>query len=218
MMPDVLYRVRGGKRNDELRYSLRSLANIEHGEVWMIGEVPPWVTGVKVIDGAQHGPTKWHALLADLHTACEHLSGRKLLLMDDDFYVLAKGPVPMLHAGPLNDHVARTAGSYQRSLSATWVYLREQGVKEPLSYELHLPMPIDATRMAGILAPVRGQPLQARTLYGNLAHAKGRQVVDVKVRRGDPVPAGPWLSSAVFDASMERVIRRALPQRGAYEV
>ena len=48
---DAVYYVRPGDRNDELRYSLRSLANLPHDRVWIVGHTPPWVTGIESIQG-----------------------------------------------------------------------------------------------------------------------------------------------------------------------
>jgi len=217
MTPDVLYRVRGRRHNEELRYSLRSLANVEHGEVWIVGQAPPWVTGVQVIEGGMLR-TKWHNLVADLHKACVVLTGRTLILMDDDFYVLGKGPIPMLYRGSLREHIEATAGSYQRTLQNTADYLKQWGVHRPLSYELHVPMVIDADQMAEVLAPVVGQALQARTLYGNLVGPVGSMALDVKARRGKPLSTGRWLSSQGWFGAIADRLTTALPERSAYEL
>ena len=217
MTPDVLYRVRGSRKNEELRYSLRSLSKLEHGDVWIVGDVPPWVRGVKQIEGARY-TTKWHGLVGDLLIACEQLSGKTLLLMDDDFYVLTAGPPPpVVHSGPLKDHAGRVIGSYQRSLALTYQYLVGQGIKEPLSYELHIPMVIKADKMAEVLWPVATEPMQARSLYGNLAHLGGKLAADVKARRTDPIPGGRWLSSQNFLGPIAPLLQQTFPEAGPYE-
>ena len=46
--PDVVYVVRPGDDNEELRYSLRSVAkNAPHRDVWIVGTVPSWTQNVK---------------------------------------------------------------------------------------------------------------------------------------------------------------------------
>lgn len=219
MKPDVLYRVRNGRRNEELRYSLRSLANVEHGDVFIVGDMPDWVQGVERIPRGYY-VTKWEGLVVDLLRACEALPGRQLLLMDDDFYVLAPQKVPVYHMGPLLEHAANVVGAYSRSLRATAEYLMARGIRQPLSYELHVPMLIDGDAMAEVLRPVadRKRPaLQARSLYGNLRHLKGKRIHDVKVRRDRVVPDSTLLSSNDDLAPLLPVLTRAFPQAGAYE-
>lgn len=218
VVPDVLYRVKGNRANEQLRYSLRSLANIEHGEVWLVGLMPPWVRGVRYIPG-EHWTSKWAGLVGDLYIACRDLSGKTLLLMDDDFFVLEAKPLPSIHLGPLKDHAARLSGSYARSLTATYEYLRAQGIAEPLSYEAHVPMLIEADAMVEVLRPVlkMRMPLQARSLYGNLRHVKAKQMPDVKVRHGEPVPISPLLSGNGRLDDYLPLLVDALPQASPYE-
>lgn len=216
--PDVLYRVKGNRSNEQLRYSLRSLCNVEHGEVWLVGLMPPWVRGVQYIPG-DHYSSKWAGLVGDLYVACKDLTGRKLLLMDDDFFVLEAKPIPAVHLGPLKDHAQRLSGSYARSLAATYQYLVNMGVKEPLSYEAHVPMLIEADAMAEILRPVlkARMPLQARSLYGNLRKVKAKRMDDVKVRRGEPLPTGPLLSGNGMLNLVLPVLAAAFPEGCRYE-
>jgi hypothetical protein len=59
-LPDLVYVVREGDRNNELRHSLRSVvANVPHRLVWIAGYKPGWVSDlVGYIPMAQRG-TKW---------------------------------------------------------------------------------------------------------------------------------------------------------------
>lgn len=191
---DVLYRVKG-PCEPELRYSLRSLINVEHGRVWLVGEGPAWLRDVEVIRTRRRW--KWRGLLYDLFTACQQLGDRDVLLMDDDFYLLRPADCEPMYRGPLADHAQEAKGAYSRSLAATDTYLREKGIPAPLSYDLHVPLPINTALMATLLEPVLAfrEPLQARSLYGNLAGVGGRQVPDVKVAPAQETPATGYLSS-----------------------
>ena len=216
MPPDVLYRVRGSIHNYELRYSLRGLANLEHGEVWLVGRPPRWLHGMNVIPGG-HYRTKWHGLVGDLLLACERLPGRTMWLIDDDFYVLAPMTIPVAHKGSLLKHSERASGAYKKSLYATHIYLLDHGIAEPLSYELHIPMVIDTDKMAEVLRPVATQPLQARSLYGNLAHIGGEWMGDVKMRGDRHVPKGDLVSSNGWLREMMPKLQAALPKPSQYE-
>ncbi len=196
----VLYRVRRGIANEQLRYSLRSLSNLGdgHHEVWMIGRVPPWIrSNVHCITGRPRD--KWHALVHDLHTAALDIGQADFVLMDDDFFVLSPvAEVPVLHAGLLRDHAATKRGSYQRSMLATANALELAGCAEPVSYELHAPMTINAPELVSVIEPAlySPRPLQARSLYGNSRSIGGHQAPDVKVmERGVALPL-PFASTS----------------------
>lgn len=212
-MIDVLYRVKGGVSNEELRYSLRSLANIEHGEVFMVGAPPAWVRNVTIMPGKQYR-TKWEALLGDLLLACDELKGRDLLLMDDDFYLMRPQSIVPMHRGLLSTHISLTQGSYKRSLKMTLAYLAAKGIEAPLSYDLHAPMPIQADAMAEAIRPAAGQPLQPRTLYGNLSGVEAQLANDVKVTPGKPMPSGALLSTR---GKVLPVLWRTFPKASRYE-
>jgi hypothetical protein len=219
VIPDVLYRCKLDKRNETLRYSLRSLRNIPHGEVFMVGDPPPWVTNVTCIPGSR-GISRWHVSIGHLYLAARAMTGRRLLLVDDDTFIVAPlDSVPPLHAGLLEEHMGTKPGSYRRTFEWTLGYLREQGIEQPLSYERHVPMPMEADVLVEALAPVyqRQHPLQARSVYGNLARLGGEYAEDVKVD-GEPMPS-PFLS--VHDRSWQKVWRTKMmamfPDQSEYE-
>jgi hypothetical protein len=224
----VLYRVRPGDRNESLRYSLRSLRHLEHGEVFVVGYVPEWVQGVHHIVGSSHRH-KWRIVLEHLWLACRELGGRRLILMDDDMYLLEPvSEVPALHRGTLlGQALAHPGGTYGHSLRASHDYLVAQGVASPLSYELHVPMPIDATVAAAVLEPVimRSRPVQGRSVYANLAHLESTPAEDVKVRGSSDVRAlpagplpGPWISTAPAGwEGMGSRVRGLFPDASPYE-
>lgn len=221
---DVLYRVRPTRTNEPLRYSLRSLSNVDHGQVFVVGGVPKWVTNVDVIEGHRY-PTKWRALVGELHRACVALPGRTLLLIDDDMIVRQRFKRwPVLHGGLLTDHAAQARGAYQRSMFSTAVYLQRLGVEAPLSYELHTPMVIDADTMAETLEAVVAwrEPLQPRSVWANLQHVGGKAAEDVKVREPikdtDPMPTWPMLSASPRAwASLAPRLREEFPTPSEYE-
>lgn len=194
-MIDVLYRVRPGN-NESLRYSLRSLANVPHGDVYIVGHPPKWVKNVHVIQ-PRMWRTKWRALTGDLALACRELTGRRLLLVDDDMYILRKHKrVTPVHGGGLREAAARKLGTYGRTLAWTADYLEALGIAAPLSYEIHVPFEMDANAMLSAIAPVvdAPRPLQARTVYGNVVGIGGAETQDVKLKDG-PLPAD-YLSTA----------------------
>lgn len=183
---DVLYRLGPRGVNDPLRYSLRSLVNVPHGQVHVIGQVPKWLTNVDVLE-----PGQWRSVfrnsLGNLYRACLQLAGRRFILIDDDTYILHPiEAVEPLHAEDLLSQSKHKAGSYGRTIRWTNDWLAARGIENGLSYELHVPMPIDADRCAAALEPALGasRAVQARSIYGNIAQIGGEYSEDVKVGKG----------------------------------
>ena len=216
-MSAYVYLVRPGDQNDELRYSLRSLeANLPPGDVVIVGYCPTWVTGVLHIRGNRFGTHKQRNVYDNVLTAarCDALPDQ-VVWMNDDFITLAPAVPAMAHRCTLAEHIdgLTTRSWWWRSLKATDAWLRHQGHDDPLSFELHRPLPGDRRLMAEVLTRAASvqpaNPPQWRTLYGNAAMAAGLDAgprePDGKVYRADtPEPSGPWLSTT--DASF-RVVR-----------
>lgn len=177
---DIVYPVRPGETNNELRYSLRSLeANYpDHGTVWVVGFKPSWLTGVGFIKGNPTGNPQTN-VYANVLAAMRHPDvADDVVVFNDDFFVTAPiDSVTTLYRGTLDEHLAlprlRTSTSWwKESLTVTKVCLQSVGVANPLSYELHVPMPCKKQLMRETLEWFAGvtpaNPPQWRSLYGNL--------------------------------------------------
>lgn len=202
--PDILYPVRKGEWNEELRYSLRSLSNLPHGRVFIVGFRPSWVQGVITLPREQKA-SKYRNANENLVWAADHgeLSD-PFLLFNDDFYVMQPiERMPVLHMGLIAQVIERYqklhhTGAYWRGMRATYALLRSLHVLDPLSYELHLPIAIDKRNLREAWAKGKHEEvLHIRSLYGNLAHIGGEETSDVKVYRGRTTDweGWPFLSS-----------------------
>jgi hypothetical protein len=211
---NVCYYVRPSRHNEALRYSLRSLVNLPHERVWLVGHKPDWVTGVEHIDMRPVGSPQSNAI-ALLRAACEAVSGR-FVVMNDDFYVMEPTSVPSWHAGPLSERVRTAAGAYRNHLRAA----SERLPSDALAWTLHIPVVVESDALADVLSGLGGKvPPEWRTMYGNLTGATGERAADVKVRRrSDPVPAGPFLSSSAGSfGTLLPLLRKRFPQPSGYE-
>jgi hypothetical protein len=229
---DVVYRVKPKERNAELRFSLRSLAHLDHDRVWLAGFQPSWIRNVGLIPTRERHDDKWQNIAIALEAVCSwpELSDR-FVLMDDDFFVMQPvDEVPTWHRGPASEFLSRHGGdnAYHRGLRATVRFLQELGHADPLSYELHVPMVFDKAAMADALSlpTQRGKTiacLQQRTLYGNVVGIGGDQVPDVKVvssTRNQPWRERPFISTTDHSFSSTDVgkfIRAAFPDASPYE-
>lgn len=194
---DIVYPVKPGDNNAELRYSLRTVeVNYPHADIWIVGHKPGWLKGVNFIPGNDHPHPAaiYHNILA----ACRHPDvPDRFVVFNDDFYVTEPvTEIPVLYRGRLLDHLKlpRVRSHYNswwaKSLHTTKIVLQALGYVDPLSYELHAPLPVDKEAMRDTLerfAHVEpDNPPQWRTLYGNLHNIGGVEHRDCKAfKRGD---------------------------------
>lgn len=192
---DIVVPVREGAVNQQFRYALRSwAANLPHRRVWVVGYRHMWLT-----DEARHIPTaqtgtKWGNTTLAMRAACEHPGvSDRFVWCNDDFFVmqpLADG-MPVLHRGLAVDVEQQVAGrvsaAYLHGMRETRAALEGLGHPVPLSYELHVPLPVDKAGMLRALdeAPVM-DGIQKRTVYGVLNNIGGEQIGDVKITHRAP--------------------------------
>lgn len=182
MSVDAVYLVREGDDNEELRYSLRTLAkNVPHSGVWIVGHKPRWVSDDVAHIPTVQGPDAHANQCVALRAASAAIPGR-FDVWNDDFYALRRTNVTLQHQGPLADHHARyfavrPRAAYVARLLATLDYLGPGA----LSYEIHRPIPVVGADLVEVLDEIDanpGLPLQWRSLYGNRHRGKGRLVKD----------------------------------------
>lgn len=229
--PDIVVPVREGAANEQLRYALRSwAAHLPHSRVWVVGHQLTWLDGVRHIPTRQTG-TKYQNTTTAVAAACRHpeVSETFLLANDDMFVMHPVEEMPVLHRGPVRDveayYAARASGKYLRGMRETRDLLVSLGHSGPLSYELHVPMPVDKKGMLKALDMGRHlDVVHKRTLYANLAGLGGRQIQDVKILHRAPrgySSESPFLSTMPDSFAAGQVglfIRRAFPERCRYEL
>ncbi len=223
--PDVVYICRSGE-NEELRYSLRSLVNLPHRRVWIFGDAPRWVNRqtVRVAKVIQSGNV-YDITNRNIRLACERPGvSDPFVLFNDDFYVMQPiKTVPVLNRGTVEDVLLEHRGInsvYVKGMIETRDMLRSIGYRSPLSFELHVPLPVHKAAMLAAIA-LRGNIYRYhnRTAYGAIAGLTGRTIPDVKVyEKGDQVK-GIWLSSndATFPL-VKPTLEAMFPTPSMYEV
>ncbi|HRN29777.1 MAG TPA: hypothetical protein PK890_08770, partial [Terrimesophilobacter sp.] len=106
MTLDLVYLVRPGNNNPELRMSLRSLKNFPHGKVWIVGHKPNWVANVRHIKGNPTNNSHANVFLNVL-AACEHPdTPDEFVIMNDDFYITRPiQKIPNWYRSTLTEHM-----------------------------------------------------------------------------------------------------------------
>lgn len=192
---DVVYPLKRGVQHAELRYSLRSLKNLPHDRVFLVGGLPDWATGVEHIQ-VDRRPTKYKDAAANIAAACnDPRVSDPFILMNDDFFVMKPiDQVPVLNRGRVRDveQTYRTNGIASKYL-AGMIQTREEleflGYEDPLSFELHVPMVVHKQmRLKAIEMGARFPVWHARTAYGALARLEGETIEDVKIHDRDVHP------------------------------
>lgn len=221
---DIVYVCRDGE-NPELRYSLRTLQNVDHGAVFIFGGAPVWISDYVGFMRNQQRASPYASTRSHIKAACLDTDvSDPFMLWNDDFYAMRPTTMQPMHRGLVKDTMrpgARTP--WFRGLEATAALLARQGNDEPLMYDVHVPMVIHKEPMLKALDLARKSPVDAvhlRTVYGNLLRVGGVEITDPKMmRRDDPFPTGPWLSSNdnTFKSTVEPVLRYLFPDPCKYE-
>lgn len=222
---DIVYPVKPGNDNEPLKFSLRSLANLPHDRVWIVGHKPAWVTGVEFIPGNHGG---YHAnVYNNIRLACEHPDvADEIVIMNDDFIITEPiERVQTFYRCTLDQHLGiprvKRGGWWKDSLETTHICLQAHGIAEPISYELHVPFPVDKARMAQTLQQFQhvtpDNPPQWRTLYGNMHGIGGRQRQDVKAYNGSTI-SRPYHSTAPRSfPAFRSALTEMFPEASRYE-
>lgn len=189
MNHDIVYLLKDGA-NEELRYSLRSVAkNFPHKNVIFVGGKPDDIDPDVFIKIEQTEPTKWANTRRNLIEACKNPGiTDDFWLFNDDFFIMK----PYKHDGREADrtlwhHIAEIENRHNMTMSKYTLMLRhcaktlkDAGVIKPLNYAVHRPMLINKAKALEILDRFPSEPM-FRCLYGNLTEGVTESVKDLKI-------------------------------------
>jgi len=184
----VCYIVGPKDPGDQLRYSLRSLRNLDHDGVTIAGYIPQWVTNVETIPVRQTR-TKHANVRAAIKEVCARYD-RWVLHWDDVFTTRPtklepanRGTVRSLvdsfrQRGPLN--------SYILDIEKTGKVLERQGFEDPLAFDcIHIPQIIESEHMIRAIEVAEKHRVNAvLTLHGNIAGYGGPEIENAKKETG----------------------------------
>ena len=196
---DIVYICRPGD-NEELRYSIRSVVkNIQYDNIWLVGNKPKWYKGnfLPVPDTSNR--------YENIRNAIESVSmnseiSEDFLLMNDDFFILKPlAEIPKFHGGLLinkiNNYIDLTGiNRYVKMLMNTHRFLLKHGIKDPLDYDIHVPMQMNRTNLTKIIHKKHFP----RSMYGNIFNIGGTEIKDVKIY---PSTSNLYPKSYSIDAS-----------------
>lgn len=182
---DYVYVCRAGE-NEELRYSLRSLTtNAPKANVWLVGNKPKWFTGnfISVKDTHNKFQNIKNCMLAIAES--DNISN-DFISMHDDFFILKKiNAFQIYHGGLLEKKIEEysildRSSPYTRLLFNTYKRLKKLGYKDPIDYDIHVPIIMNKDNLKQALK----HPYLERSIYGNMFNIGGQEVTDVKIYNG----------------------------------
>lgn len=213
---------------EELRYSIRSLKNIEewNGKVVVIGDKPSWLSKKAIHIPVKH--TNHEVCCQNGNMTCYYnaeLKWRKIddpripdnfIAMNDDFFCTTPSSLGLMYSGQLTGYPDNTHG---QSKNKTRNWLSANG-HNTFNYEIHVPMIINKQKRLEVSEIIKdeittGPVLFWRSIYGNLFHKpyEGRNYIDQKSRDG-VLSRDPWISTSFFTPELARVF----PERSQFEI
>jgi hypothetical protein len=222
MKPDVVVPYRRSY-SDEITYMSRSLANIPHRNVYVIGDKPKlrfWHIPFKQTSDV--AKNTFNILNEAANT--EDISDNFIWMSDDMFIMKPLETLPIHHRGFIRDILAgykgrRKTNYYTQRMQRTYNKLLQLGVKDPLCYELHIPFLINKQKWNEVAKYIKGD-YNKLTMYGNLHNIGGTKIDDVKVRTRDWVPKGAFISThdSTFGVNAAgRLVREKFNEKGQYD-
>jgi hypothetical protein len=207
--------------NEELRYSIRSVVkNFPDAKILVVGEPPSWYVGDILL--VKQNSTKYVNVSNNLRQiALSDLVEDTFIMMNDDFYFLSN-EYGYYYEGTLQEkhdtyRDINGPSSYNKKILDTINRLKKMGYPDPLSYELHIPFPVEKAKLSKI---VRHNNVLWRSIYGNVFNVGGHITTDVKVYAKDRMSfkaydyktgSSPFLSTN--DASFKEVEKNLLMRR-----
>jgi len=231
----AVYIVGGTNRtHEELRYSLRSLANCpDITQVWIVGFVPAWATGIRSLP-LEPKSEKFANMRASL-TALANTKGapKRFYLFNEDHYIVEPidGEIPTYHLGSAREYITgpsvwRPKNTWCRAVLTTAEWLRDHDGVEPLAYEAHTPLIFDRARLAEFLDEYPANRALAMSMaYAragdggageNHGNAKVGIESDLAAKRAQDMPVLSG-NQASFDGELGDLLRGMFPEPSRFE-
>ena len=231
---DIVYLVKNCVTNEELTYSLRSLSNLPHNQVFIVGGCPTNLNKSKLIHcPISQGNDRYENTTNSLKHICNDTRlSEDFILMNDDFFILKPTDPSKLNLcrGTIQEvineigHRYETGSPYLTGMKQTLIYLKDLGHSEPLSYELHVPMVLNKKRFLDLFSLPYIDTIRKghiRSIYGNVYLKDSQKIRDVKVYRDFYTPLGSEKFLSTEDNSWPRVkkyLERLFPDKSPYEI
>lgn len=170
----------------ELKYSLRSLKNYQHKNVYLVGGKPSWVKNVKHIPFNDSFLDPQHNVLRKLYAISKNDQiSQRFILMNDDFFILRKvKKIHYFYTGTYYNFLKRQRSkgesSFLSSADKTWQMLANY--PNPKNYGVHVPIMFDRNKLKSMMEGLGNKIYHLRSMYGNYYNVRGNKMNDVKAK------------------------------------
>ena len=224
---DFVYILKDTEKNEELKYSLRSIeANASNliNKIVFVGGKPKGFTGYLHVNNPQIFNTKHKNAIMGIYAACKTKDiTDNFVLMNDDFYIMQQiEDITKYYDGSMKARIdALPDGSYKDQMKSYYDILVKE-INVPLNYAVHTPMLINK-RLAATMIEQCEPEHNFRNLYGNLTKhiTAGVSFKDNKFRAQDKT----WNKRAVFASSddetfpkMKAALRAKFKNKSRWEI
>lgn len=225
---DIVYILKEDINPNELRYSLRSVAeNFPHRFVWFVGGQPAGFKPDRAIIHKQTGANKWERIRSSLlRVVKEPELSESFFLFNDDFFIMQPQGEGFINFIDKTlqwrvDDLRKTfpyLNHYGRTLEKANAELKQRKATT-LNFEVHMPFLMEKSKALTIL---QCSSPQMRSIYGNLNAVPYVQHDDVKVYDLEQVPEqSDYLSTSevIFEnGKVGEYIRSRFPFPSCFEV
>lgn len=217
-MKDLVYIVRNGENNEELKTSLRSIEKYapKYRNIFIVGYKPSWLNDkIKYIKTNQTPfVSGWTNAKLNLMVACKNDEiSDDFILMNDDFIATRKIKSWDKSLAKIKNTIKEQIieynkiqlnSRYTRSFPQTLSLIESiKGFAEVYNYELHIPMVINKQKFLDLLnnkliANAMNLPVTLyRSIYGNMYDIRFDEIIDdVKFYDNDPAEiTTEWIST-----------------------
>jgi hypothetical protein len=229
---DLVYIVKDGAENEELKYSLRSVEkNMKFRKVWIFGGKPVGIEPDEFVPLGQAGETEYERtrnLMYLISSYYPKLSDNFILMNDDFFAMKSLADLKCAHRGSIYEQIVKVEMKHHNIMNPYTLELRKNvqlldgaGFDEPLSFELHRPMVFNKDKLSEVLTLFPDATL-FRSLYGNYYGLGEERVNDGKITSLSLAPDGEkdFLSTTETSFKSGKVgeyIRAQFPEQSKYE-
>lgn len=206
---DIVYSLKSDYNGQELRYSLRSLENVPHDKVFIVGGImPDWVNREMVINiPFPQQANRYLNTTFNLLKACNTFSlSDDFIYFNDDFFVLEKIQNPTEEFNLYNGFLAEKAkgknNDWHKAMAETAKYLSQfYSILKPKNYELHTPFIFNKHKLKYLLGlfsiDITYLHTCKRSIYGNIWLSGSQNMPDCKVfNHTKEIKAGKFLSTS----------------------
>lgn len=234
---DILYPIKKTESfNEELRYSFRSLQNISHNKVIIVGDLPSWVNQETVYYiPTEKLPNRYETTTNNIKCACQNKElSEDFILMNDDFFIMKpiKEKDLLLNRGLMKDvvhyyhKVRHCLTNYDRNVEKAMKELKDMGFENPISFELHTPIILNKEKFLSIVGKITTESLHTckRSVYGNYFIADSKTIEDVKILSHFNISTFDFDNKSLLSASegswpkIRNIIAQKFPKKCIYEL